>query len=154
MNYAKIVNGAVVAYPYTFRQLRLDHPQTSFPATPTDATFAEYGVLPVADTAKPPYDQTKNIVEGIPVLVNGVWTQTWDQSAASAAEIAARQLDVDDASDFTVVKADSFIPQFLAMRPAQLDTYIETNVTNLATTRDLLKKMAMMLLILSRRVLR
>ena len=37
-----------------------------------------------------PTDYTKNIVEGTPILINEIYTQTWNQTDASEAEINLR----------------------------------------------------------------
>lgn len=47
--------------------------------------------------------------------------------------------------------ADSFIPQFIAMTPAQVTNYIETNVTNLASAKTVISKLALMMLLLAKR---
>jgi hypothetical protein len=37
------------------------------------------------------------------------------------------------------------------MTPAQVEAYVQTNVTNLATAKDVIAKMGIMLLLLARR---
>lgn len=88
--HALIANGAVEKYPYTIGNLRKDNPNTSFPKRPTDELLAEWGMQPVARSDRPAADHTKNVTEGTPKLVDGVWTQVWITSAASPAEIAER----------------------------------------------------------------
>lgn len=88
--YAKIENGAVVQYPYSVKQLQKDHPNTSFPRKPSDALMAEWGVYPIVKVDRPQADHTKNVAEGTPDLVEGVWVQVWDVTDATAAEIADR----------------------------------------------------------------
>jgi hypothetical protein len=151
MTYALIQNGAVAVYPYSFSMLRRDNPQVSFPSDPDDDKLAEFGVFAVAPTAKPSVDLTKNIVEATPALLSGVWTQAWSVVDASAEEIAARQKVASLATDTAAARADTFVANFLAMTPAQVETYIENNTANLAATRALLKKIAIMLQILVRR---
>jgi hypothetical protein len=56
-----------------------------------------------------------------------------------------------DAAHRATVKADSFVQNFIAMTPAQVTNYINNNVTNLATAKDVINKMALMLLLLARR---
>jgi len=149
MTYALISNGIVAIYPYTLRQMRADHPQTSFSAVPPASTLAEYGVYEVVATTAPTPALNQNVREISPTFSDGAWRQTWELVDASAGEIAQRQQDASDD-----VLADSFVPAFLAMTPAQLNNYIDNNTATLATTRALLKKMAIMLLILARRELR
>lgn len=51
----------------------------------------------------------------------------------------------------TNVKADAFVQKFIAMSPAQISTYIDNNMTDLASARQLLKKAFIMLLLLARK---
>jgi hypothetical protein len=88
--HALINNGAVEKYPYTIGNLRKDNPNTSFPKNPSDELLEGLGMFRVAKVDRPEYDHTKNIAEGTPVQVNGVWTQVWNVTDASAEEIAER----------------------------------------------------------------
>ena len=91
---ALIQNNAVINYPYSFGQLKQDNPQTSFPANPTDELLASYGVLPVTQVGIPAYDSAvQRIEEGVPALVDGAWTQTWNVIALTAEEVAQQQAD-------------------------------------------------------------
>ena len=51
MHYIKLTNN--VAGRYTFRQLRQDNPNTSFPKEPSLSTLAALGVFPVTQAEKP-----------------------------------------------------------------------------------------------------
>lgn len=85
--YAKITNGVVEKYPYSIGDLRKDNKNVSFPANPSNDTLAEWGVYPVVSTAEPSYDiATQRVIWGIPALVNGQWTHTWQTVALSAEE--------------------------------------------------------------------
>lgn len=90
--YIKLNNGIVEKYPYTIGELREDNNQTSFPANIPDSLLAEYGVYKVEPTTCPSASFDKNIIEGQPELVNGVWKQTWIIEDASAEEHLARVL--------------------------------------------------------------
>lgn len=46
---------------------------------------------------------------------------------------------------------NAFVEQFISMTPAQVTNYINNNVTNLASAKDVINKMALMLLLLARR---
>jgi hypothetical protein len=151
--YALIQNGTVSVYPYTLAMLRAANPQTSFPRNPGD-WMAEWGVYPVAPTARPAYDLNFNIVEGTPVNIAGAWTQVWNQVPASAEEIAERTQAAADEAAAAAVKLDAFVQTFLAFTPDGLDDYIDNNTANLTAMRTLVKKLAKMLLILAQRELR
>ena len=152
--YLKANNGVVEKYPYTLRDLRLAHPDTSLPKAPSEQLLASYGVYPVQPTAQPAYDPTKNIVEGTPVYVNSVWIQKWDQVDATPEEVSARNRAVHDETCCNEVKADGFVQIFVDMTPSGVEQYIDGAVTDMASAKQLLQKMGIMLLILAKRSLR
>ena len=84
--YLRIVNENIT-YPYSIEQLRQDNYNVSFPINLTTELLSEWGVFAVQQTTKP-NDYTKNIVEGTPTLIDGVYYQNWVQSDATEAEIA------------------------------------------------------------------
>ena len=86
MTYAKIKNGAVAEYPVYEGEIRLRYPNVSFPSP----FVAPEGYVPVADVVPPAYDYRKNVTEGTPLLVDGVWTRNWVVADASREEIAQR----------------------------------------------------------------
>jgi hypothetical protein len=85
-----VSNGNVENYPYTIGNLRRDNPNTSFPKKPSDELLENFGMFRVTKVDRPTYDHTKNITEGTPVLTDGVWTQVWNVTDATAEEIAER----------------------------------------------------------------
>jgi len=108
-------------YPYSVAQLKQDNPQTSFPAQINDALLAEYGMFPVERTSCPAVGFDKNVTEGQPELVDGVWKQVWVVSDATYEEhlervLEARANEYPPMSDYVdgVVKGDQ----------AQIDKYI------------------------------
>lgn len=154
------LNGTVTKYPYRKADYINDNPGTSvvrqwFTGEALDAA-ASQGIFPVYSVARPaPSDPiTKNVIEATPTWVNNQLTQTWAEEDASAAQIAERQKYEADETDRAVAIADSFVSQFLAMTPAQLNTYVNNNVTNLASARSVIAKLALMVLILGRGELR
>ncbi len=86
--YLRIVNNQTV-YPYSLENLKSDNPRTSFPSEMTELVMNEYDVYEVRQTPKP-NDYTKNITEGTPILVEGVYYQNWEQTDASETEINQR----------------------------------------------------------------
>lgn len=79
-------DGSAIMFSPT--DLRLANPQTSFPQVLTDECLAEWDVYPCQPTEPPATDYTQNLAMGEPVLVDGVWTQTWVVTPASPEEIA------------------------------------------------------------------
>jgi hypothetical protein len=86
--YLRIID-ETINYPYSIPQLRASHPNVSFPANLTNEVLAEWGMYVVTPTPMP-NDYTKNIIEGTPVLTNGVYCQNWVQMDASESEIDYR----------------------------------------------------------------
>ena len=88
--FALIISGVVAKYPYTIGMLRKDNPDTSFPKNPGDELLGQWGMQAVFPVDAPNAGITKNVGEGTPVLVDGIWTQVWDVTDATAEEIAER----------------------------------------------------------------
>lgn len=77
--YAKIVDGQVVAFPYTYNQLRADNPGTSFPESMPEERLAEWSVLPVLSGTPPAPEPGHTAVETNPVQQeDGRWVQAWE----------------------------------------------------------------------------
>jgi len=89
--YVLAPNQTVKTYPYSIEALRRDNPNTSFPASPTDATLAEWNVFPVVYKPGPDYNPaTHNRTEGNPTLIDGEWVMTWVVTPATPEQIAER----------------------------------------------------------------
>lgn len=74
--------------PYSTRQLRLDNPNTSFPANPSDALLAQWGVYPVEVEPVPDHDpMTHQVVQLEPVKIGDKWVQGWQVDNLSSADI-------------------------------------------------------------------
>jgi hypothetical protein len=83
-------DNTITKYPYSLAELRSDNPYTSFPKNPTNSELGGWNVYPVQSTSRPVADHTQNVTENDPILVNGVWTQSWSVTAASEDEINQR----------------------------------------------------------------
>jgi len=140
----------VVSWPYSYAQLRRDNPDVSFPREVDDAWLAGYDIYKVAPTSQPAYDLTKNIVEGQPQRIAGVWTQVWTQVPASLEEIVARTKQADDAQAKFDVAADAFVQTFIGMTKEQVENYTANNTATVAAVRDLMIKQNLMLWVLAR----
>lgn len=86
--YLRIKNN-IITYPYSINNLRQDNPNTSFPSEISEFVMNEFNLFEVRQTPKP-NDYTKNISEGTPILIEGVYYQNWIQTNASASEINLR----------------------------------------------------------------
>jgi hypothetical protein len=86
--YLRIINNEI-NYPYTIKDLKAAHRNITFPNELGDDTMVEFDLYEVRQTPKP-NDYTKNITEGTPILVDGVYYQNWVQVNASESEIEYR----------------------------------------------------------------
>jgi hypothetical protein len=86
--YLRIIND-IINYPYTINELRVAFPNVSLPENLTDASLIEWDMYVVTPTPMPT-NYTKNITEGTPILTNGVYYQSWNQTAATQSEINYR----------------------------------------------------------------
>jgi len=87
--YAKIENDTVVQYPYGITRLRDDHPNTSFPVNFLDSPeAADYNVAIVKDVPRPKKAGFKYVDTG-PVMVDGAWTQVWEEQRKELDELTA-----------------------------------------------------------------
>ena len=80
MRVAKVTNGKIDRYPYTYTDLRLSLSNVSFPAIPSQEIFDTYGIVEVKDTEPPAYDSVLEMLEeGTPEFDEkaGYWKQTW-----------------------------------------------------------------------------
>lgn len=153
MIFAKVENGSIVKYPYTLSMFKADYPKVSPPNNMQALT--NWGVVVVAEVAQPaPSDPMAfKVVEATPTNIGGTWTQTWTEVALTQAEIDARQEAAEDAALLASAKADNFIQQFVQYDAAQVQNYIENNVTDFASAKAVIKKLALICLVLSKRTL-
>lgn len=91
MIYVLAPQGVVQTYPYSVLQLRKDHPDTSFPRTPSSSLLAQYDVFSVIDTHPPEFDPlTETLTEGTPEQINGAWRRVWHVTQAAPEEVEQR----------------------------------------------------------------
>jgi len=98
--YVKVLNNAVDTFPYSIAQLKLDNPNTSFPATMSDETLAEWNVFPVVLAERPTlnHDQTATM-DSTPTLSEGVWGLGWTVVAYTQDELDIISANVRDERD-------------------------------------------------------
>lgn len=160
--YAKIIDGTVAAYPYHLYQLKIDFPDTSFPNPPELADLSVFDVWPVVESVQPGFNQaSQKIQEGVPALVEGIWTQQWAVRAATQAEmdahaavLAQQAQDAADEAARVEAKADAIIKYLMSHTPAQIVAKVDADVTNLATAKTYIAKLAVAVCVLARKGLR
>lgn len=75
---------------YSIEELKEDNPNVSFPSEIPERILNEFQVYTAVQADRPAEDNTKDIVEGDITLIDGVWTQTWNEISLSAEEIKVR----------------------------------------------------------------
>ena len=114
MQYIKITNGT--AERYTFRQLRKDNPNVSFPKEPNTGTLAALGVFPVTQADQPTASEGQVVERDEKPTDQGDGTYVWgwtvkDKPVAQLAEEARdKRNTLLTASDWTQV-ADAPVDQ-------------------------------------------
>jgi hypothetical protein len=89
--YAKVTDTQVVEWPIASIRQRL--PQISFPETITNAHLPD-GFVFVAEATVPRYDQTTHrLAPGVLMVVDGVWTQTYQTIPLTDEELAQGGVD-------------------------------------------------------------
>ena len=89
IKYAKIENGEIIKYPYSIEDLKMDNSNVSFPLIIDEPTKSRYNMLSI-QKVEAQSDYTKNISEGLPEFIEGIWTQTWIITDATQEEIDKR----------------------------------------------------------------
>ena len=85
----KIIDGNIETFPYSFRALKKDNPNTSFPSLMTDEEFEAWDVYSVTVSAKPDVAHNQRAdTNNAPTLIEGVWTLGWTARNLTANEIA------------------------------------------------------------------
>lgn len=157
MEFVKVENGSVVKFPYTFKDLRADYPNVSFPKDVNVAlsAAADRGIYPVTPTPVPAFDPAVETVErGTPVEVNGEWQMVYNIVPLTQAQIDQNAADAAEAEDTAALKADAQVLALLKARPEQINNYIDANVTNLAEAKTVLKILARALAVVAQNTLK
>ena len=76
--FAKVIDGEVLLYPYTDKDIRKEYPNTSFPVIMSDELMEEFGAVKVELQPRPSIDDRTQYLRSGPLeYVNNVWTQGW-----------------------------------------------------------------------------
>ena len=86
--YLRIINDTI-EYPYDILTLREAYPNVSLPEILSDESLIEWDMHVVQPTPIP-VDHTKNITEGTPTLIDGIYYKSWVQTDAASEEISYR----------------------------------------------------------------
>lgn len=148
MSHVLVEGGKVKTYPYSFSRLRADNPDTSYPENPSDEVLASHNVQRVEHVDAPSASAiSKNVVEGQPKLVKGVWTRVWIEVDASPEEVTQREKDGAERAARQAIRQDAFIKAFAEMTSAQIEEFVDNN-----TTKVVLKKTLKYLRLMAREI--
>jgi len=110
-------------------------------------------IVAASDYTNPDYDEVVGWVDGADIgygWVNGsVVAPT--PPAPTQEEIDNKAKEDADRAVKDSVKADSFVKTFVNMTPAEVEAYIDTNVTDLNSAKSVVHKLSLMMLWLARR---
>uniref|UniRef100_A0A6C0JV23 Uncharacterized protein n=1 Tax=viral metagenome TaxID=1070528 RepID=A0A6C0JV23_9ZZZZ len=77
--YAKIINNQIIEYPYNPENLKLDYPQTSFPASLTPDFLENHNIINIVSKGIPTHNKLTHKVVEIDPTYNTTKKQ-WEQS--------------------------------------------------------------------------
>lgn len=97
--------------------------------------------------------RVSNIIDG--VLVTKDVALTADQLTKFNAALNKKPTDEEVAEkaeydEKVAVRADTFVTNFIAMTPAQVTSYVDTNVKDLPSAKSVIQKLALMVLVLAK----
>ena len=141
-------------FPYKIERFRADHPGTSFPQDLQARHYAAFGVLPVTATARPAYNKATQGLDMSAEYIKGEWVQVWtvrDATQDEANTHAAVLKDEDDALAIETARADATIKYLMTHTDAQIEAKINADVTNIASIKPILSRLAVAVGALARR---
>ena len=97
MIHAKVIDGAISAYPYSFGNLRKDNSNVSFPKDFFERgnELADFNVVKIVATDKPSKKGWVS-VEETPSFSGGVWSQNWKLVPKDASDVTIAEVEETD----------------------------------------------------------
>ena len=89
MRKVKVIDQNTVVYPYSFNQMKKDHPNISFPNEP-ERQYPKFGVLNVIPADAPTYFREIEKLNDTVQNISGSWTQVWTSSSIDYDETEVR----------------------------------------------------------------
>lgn len=113
----KMIDGQPIKY--NIKNIRKDHPNTSFPDALTDELLESYDVHTLLPVHSPSVqDGYQKAVEGTPEFVDGAWRQCWQVVQTTPEEVATWQASqasqVEAKIDALWCATDAYIAQYIS----------------------------------------
>jgi hypothetical protein len=163
-------NSPTTADEYSYRQLVDDHKipkeydedgevvpgtgiATSFPPrrAMSEEQWTSRGAYPVVETPRPVIDDATQRIDGYSITGSGAtWTQVWNVVAKTQEEQDAYAESLEANSARESIRSDNGVRQLLKTTPNQINNFIDNNVTDLDSAKDVLKRLARAVSVLGR----
>jgi hypothetical protein len=131
-------------------KIREDFPNTSLSSELTEELIISLGYIPVETQIRPEETETH-----YPVKYDRVegdkYIRGWRMDPKPPEVIARQNERALEELERAEIKADTLVQQFISKTPAQINAYINSQVTDLASAKDMLKIFGKILLIVARR---
>lgn len=136
--------GGVFDQYVDFPWFNANYPNVSFPRNPDPALLVPYDVFVEVPTAEPVIDPATQKVVALPPVETtpGIWEQQWGVEALTQEEQDRYTEDQRRDAAITAIKQDTEVKQLLQATPTAIDAYIDTNVTDLASAKEVIKRIA------------
>jgi hypothetical protein len=126
---------------------------TSFPprSAMSEEQWTSRGAYPVVETTRPVIDEATQRIDGYSITGSGSsWTQVWNVVAKTQEEQDAYAESLEASSARQSMRSDNEVRQLLKATPNQINNFIDNNVTDLDSAKDVLKRLARAVSVLGR----
>tara|TARA_Y100000310_G_scaffold338146_1_gene427022 strand:+ start:708 stop:1217 length:510 start_codon:yes stop_codon:yes gene_type:complete len=114
MIHAKVIDGAISVYPYSFGNLRKDNPNVSFPKDffEREDEFADFNVVKIIVSDKPS-KKGWIPVEETPSFTDGKWSQNWNLVPKDASDVSRSEMEETEMPVKDGYRAEESMPELV-----------------------------------------
>lgn len=139
---------------FTPAGLRREYPHISFPAEPASNALEAHGIYYLDEAEKPAHDpSTQQVIAGDPVRSARGYRQTWAVVPLTGEQRAAQAKRSMRDSAVRAVRADKEAAALLSATPEQVTDYINQNVNDLNSAKDVMARLARVVSVLAQGVI-
>lgn len=135
---------------YNIQKVRDAHPNLSLPFDIDPEFAAGLGFIPVDKQEKYADTEVQYVIPWNREE-NGMFVMGWQMVDKAPEVVAAEAAAVQTELERQELKADTLIQNFISKTPAELNTYINDTVVDLASAKQIIKLMARILLVIAKR---